>query len=120
GRHDRRRGAHGGCGTRCAVRWLFPEPPLARRFRHGARTRGLPARLAPAGALQRRWHCPRAGRRSVTGASLMCLAVPGKLISTNDAPALQRMGRVSFGGIVKEVSLAYVPEAEIGDYVIVH
>lgn len=50
----------------------------------------------------------------------MCLAVPGKLISTNDAPALQRMGRVSFGGIVKEVSLAYVPEAEIGDYVIVH
>jgi hydrogenase expression/formation protein HypC len=33
---------------------------------------------------------------------------------------LERMGRVSFGGIVKEVSLAYTPEANVGDYVIVH
>jgi hydrogenase expression/formation protein HypC len=33
---------------------------------------------------------------------------------------LERTGRVSFGGVVKEVSLAYVPEAEIDDYVIVH
>ena len=50
----------------------------------------------------------------------MCLAVPGKLISMNDGPPLDRTGRVSFGGIVKEVSLAYVPEARVGDYVIVH
>jgi hydrogenase expression/formation protein HypC len=49
----------------------------------------------------------------------MCLAVPGKLISTN-GDGLERSGRVSFGGVVKEVSLAYVPEANIGDYVIVH
>jgi len=49
----------------------------------------------------------------------MCLAVPGKLISTN-GEGLGRTGRVSFGGVVKEVSLAYVPEANIGDYVIVH
>jgi hydrogenase expression/formation protein HypC len=49
----------------------------------------------------------------------MCLAVPGKLISTN-GEGLERTGRVSFGGVVKEVSLAYVPEAVIGDYVIVH
>ena len=50
----------------------------------------------------------------------MCLAIPGKLISVSDGPPLERTGRVNFGGIVKEVSLAYVPEAVIGDYVIVH
>ncbi len=50
----------------------------------------------------------------------MCLAVPGKIISIQGDEALSRTGRVSFGGVVKEVSLAYVPEAEIGDYVIVH
>lgn len=49
----------------------------------------------------------------------MCLAVPGKIISVSGS-ALDYAGRVSFGGIVKEVSLAYVPEAKIGDYVIVH
>ncbi len=49
----------------------------------------------------------------------MCLAVPGKLIST-EGSALERTGRVSFGGTIKEVSLAYVPEANVGDYVIVH
>lgn len=49
----------------------------------------------------------------------MCLAVPGKLISV-EGEDLNRTGRVSFGGVVKEVSLAYVPEAQVGDYVIVH
>jgi hydrogenase expression/formation protein HypC len=49
----------------------------------------------------------------------MCLAVPGKVISTQ-GEALNRTGKVSFGGVMKEVSLAYVPEAVIGDYVIVH
>lgn len=49
----------------------------------------------------------------------MCLAVPGKLISIS-GDDLNRMGKVSFSGVVKEVSLAYVPEAEVGDYVIVH
>ncbi|MEO1444737.1 MAG: HypC/HybG/HupF family hydrogenase formation chaperone [Cyanobacteria bacterium J06635_11] len=49
----------------------------------------------------------------------MCLAVPGKIVSIQ-GEALHRMGRVSFGGVVKEVSLAYVPEAVIDDYVIVH
>lgn len=49
----------------------------------------------------------------------MCLAVPGKIISiTGDS--FERAGKVSFGGIVKEVSLAYVPEAQVGNYVIVH
>jgi hydrogenase expression/formation protein HypC len=49
----------------------------------------------------------------------MCLAIPGKVLSISGNGAL-RTGRVSFGGIVKDVSLAYVPEAEVGDYVIVH
>jgi len=50
----------------------------------------------------------------------MCLAVPGKLISVDDNPALMRTGKVNFGGILKEVNLAYTPEANIGDYVLVH
>jgi hydrogenase expression/formation protein HypC len=50
----------------------------------------------------------------------MCLAVPGKIISISGDSPLERMGRVSFGGVVKEVNLAYVPEAQLGDYVIVH
>ncbi|MBZ0303878.1 MAG: HypC/HybG/HupF family hydrogenase formation chaperone, partial [Anaerolineae bacterium] len=50
----------------------------------------------------------------------MCLAVPGKIIELKDEDPINRTGRVSFGGIVKEVNLAYVPEAQVGDYVIVH
>lgn len=51
----------------------------------------------------------------------MCLAVPGKIISINDdQEPLMRTGKVSFGGVIKEVSLAYVPEAKVDDYVIVH
>jgi hydrogenase expression/formation protein HypC len=50
----------------------------------------------------------------------MCLAVPGKILSIADEGPMLRMGRVSFGGIVKAVNLAYVPEAGVGDYVIVH
>jgi hydrogenase expression/formation protein HypC len=50
----------------------------------------------------------------------LCLAVPGKIISLSATEPLLRAGRVSFGGIVKEVNLSYVPEAQIGDYVLVH
>lgn len=50
----------------------------------------------------------------------MCLAVPGKIISIEGTDPILRCGRVSFGGIVKQVNLAYVPEAKIGDYVLVH
>lgn len=48
----------------------------------------------------------------------MCLAIPGKVLSLQ-ADAL-RTALVSFGGITKDVSLALVPEAGVGDYVIVH
>jgi hydrogenase expression/formation protein HypC len=50
----------------------------------------------------------------------MCLAVPGKLLSVQGSDPLELTGRVSFGGIIKEVSLACAPEARPGDYVLVH
>jgi hydrogenase expression/formation protein HypC len=49
----------------------------------------------------------------------MCLAIPGKIVSIAGED-FARGARVNFGGILTEVSLAYVPEAEVGDYVIVH
>jgi len=49
----------------------------------------------------------------------MCLAIPGRILETDETP-LMRMGKVDFGGITREVCLAYVPEAAVGDYVIVH
>ena len=48
----------------------------------------------------------------------MCLGIPGEIMSVEDGAL--RTGRVAFGGIVKEVCLAYVPEARAGDYVVVH
>ena len=50
----------------------------------------------------------------------MCLAVPGQILSIGGNDDLTRSGRVSFGGVIKEVNLAYVPEANVGDYVVVH
>ena len=50
----------------------------------------------------------------------MCLAIPGKIASISGEDPLMRTGKVDFGGILKDVSLAYVPEAQLGDYVIVH
>ena len=50
----------------------------------------------------------------------MCLAIPGKIESISGDDPLSRMGKINFGGILKEASLAYVPEAGVGDYVIVH
>jgi hydrogenase expression/formation protein HypC len=50
----------------------------------------------------------------------MCLAIPGKIESVSGDEPLARMGKINFGGILKEASLAYVPEAKVGDYVIVH
>lgn len=50
----------------------------------------------------------------------MCLAVPGRIISISGEDPLSRIGKVDFGGVLKEASLAYVPEAGVGDYVIVH
>ncbi len=50
----------------------------------------------------------------------MCLAVPGKIIKIIENDPLSRMGQIDFSGIRKEISLAYLPEAKLNDYVIVH
>lgn len=50
----------------------------------------------------------------------MCLAIPGKISSITGDDPLQRMGKIDFGGVFKEASLAYLPDAKVGDYVIVH
>lgn len=49
----------------------------------------------------------------------MCLAVPGKIIETFEVDGL-RMGKVDFGGVIREACLAYVPEAQVGDYTVIH
>jgi hydrogenase expression/formation protein HypC len=49
----------------------------------------------------------------------MCLGIPGRIQEIRDT-ALLRMGTVDFGGVSREVCLSYVPDAEVGDYVIVH
>ena len=49
----------------------------------------------------------------------MCLAVLGKVLEIDDQAAM-RMSRIDFGGVVREASLAYVPDVKVGDYVIVH
>ncbi len=51
----------------------------------------------------------------------MCLAIPGKLLSIEATDeTLFKVGKVSFGGIVKRINLSLVPEAEVGDHVLVH
>ena len=51
----------------------------------------------------------------------MCLSIPGKLIEiVSELDATFRTGKVSFDGIIKEVSLTLVPEAKVNDYVLVH
>jgi len=49
----------------------------------------------------------------------MCLAIPGKILDSQQVNG-SRLGRVQFGGIVRSVSLDFVPEAVAGDYVMVH
>ena len=50
----------------------------------------------------------------------MCLGIPGKIVALEENPLGMTQGKVSFGGITKEVCLAYVPEAKVGDWVVVH
>jgi hydrogenase expression/formation protein HypC len=50
----------------------------------------------------------------------MCLGVPGQVVSIEQDPLGMNMGEVSFAGIKKKVCLAYTPEVEIGDFVVVH
>jgi len=49
----------------------------------------------------------------------MCLGVPGKIVAIYEQNGL-RMGRIDFGGVQREACLAYVPEAGVGDYTVIH
>ena len=49
----------------------------------------------------------------------MCLGVPGKIIDIYALNGLM-MGKIDFGGVIREACLAYVPEAQIGDYTVIH
>lgn len=49
----------------------------------------------------------------------MCLAIPGKIVSI-EGDDIMRTARVDFGGVIKEVNLAYAPEAKVGEYALVH
>lgn len=63
---------------------------------------------------------PCRARGRMVGSSAMCLAIPGRVTSITGDDPVWRTGKVDFGGVLKEVSLACVPEVKIGDYVIVH
>jgi hydrogenase expression/formation protein HypC len=49
----------------------------------------------------------------------MCLAVPGKIVSIDEESQL-RMGKVDFGGAIRDICIAWLPEAKVGDYVLAH
>src|SRR5690606_35836502 len=59
------------------------------------------------------------GREKLRETVIMCLGIPGKIIEIYEQAGL-KMGRVDFGGVVKEACLAYVPQAQVGNYTIVH
>ncbi len=50
----------------------------------------------------------------------MCLAIPGKVIELQGEHSLERVGRIDFNGILRDVSVACTPEVKVGDYVLVH
>lgn len=49
----------------------------------------------------------------------MCLGVPGKIVEIYESSGL-RMGKIDFGGVIREACLSYVPDAQVGDYTIIH
>ena len=55
----------------------------------------------------------------IAGSCGMCLAVPGKILESQDI-GYNRIAKVQFGGVTRQVVLDFVPEAEVGDYVVVH
>ena len=50
----------------------------------------------------------------------MCLAAPGKIVSIDESVEGIKMARVSFSGVIKNICIEWVPEASIGDYILVH
>ncbi len=50
----------------------------------------------------------------------MCLAIPGQILSIEEKGDFERIGKVSFSGIVKEINLTFTPQAKVGDWCLVH
>jgi hydrogenase expression/formation protein HypC len=50
----------------------------------------------------------------------MCLAIPGRILNIEAGDPVLRSGRVDFAGVVKQVNLSYVPDARVGEFVLVH
>jgi hydrogenase expression/formation protein HypC len=50
----------------------------------------------------------------------MCLAIPGRIVGITGDQPMMRFAQVDFGGVGKQINLAYVPQAAVGDYVLVH
>ena len=50
----------------------------------------------------------------------MCLAIPGRVVAITGGEGFDRRGTVDYDGVRQEVSLAYLPETQIGDYILVH
>ena len=98
----------------------LPERPVERAGPPVARGRGLRRAGPPVGAGQRRRPRPGPGRRGWLPWELtMCLGIPGRVREVYETRGT-RMAVVDFGGVTKNVCLAYVPEVDVGDYTIVH
>lgn len=50
----------------------------------------------------------------------MCLAVPGKIISIDESNPELKMAKVNFGGVIKDICIQWLPDVQLGDYVLVH
>jgi len=97
---------------------LFDRARRARLRAEGFRHTGISACLRMTVEFPSANRCGNA--RGKVGFRTMCLAIPGKIVSVSGEDPLERTGKIDFGGVLKDASLAYVPEAKIGDYVIVH
>src|SRR5271170_6102380 len=101
----------------------LPEPIPSRPYSGRVASSWIWSILARDSACERWWNFAWSGHDSEcvgTPRRLnMCLAIPGKVLDTYDQRGL-RMARVQFGGILREACLEYVPETQIGEYVLVH
>ena len=101
-----------------ALRRQLPEPPAARLDARPARGARLPRPHPPARAAERRRHKLRAGRSRGEEDRLMCLAIPAQIVELVDPEA--GLAKAEISGVRRTVSIALCPEAEVGDWVLVH
>jgi hydrogenase maturation protein HypF len=96
----------------------LPEPAPAGLDARAARARGLPRPLEPAGAAERRRHKLRPGGSRGEEEQVMCLGIPAQIVQLVDADA--GIAKAEISGVRRNVSVALCPEAQVGDWVLVH